>query len=327
MSKQLLECQGLSKRYHHQHIFDHLSFSLQAGEILCLIGPSGGGKTTLLRCLAGLEQLSAGSVQLAGVDITNQRAEARPIIMMFQQPLLFPHLTVLENVTYGLKVRGETRKKQVRMGMEMLEKVEMNLFANQYPFQLSGGQQQRVSLARALILKPQVLLLDEPFSSLDPELRTTIRNWVHTLLKNEGVSALFVTHDREEAMLFGDRLGVLVEGRLQQVGIPLEVYRRPANRLVAEFFAEGLIVPERGFIPAEKLELSKLDPKVKSIDSATIPAVVTGRWAKAGRLLYQVRVQPTGKEVVLWSEHEFAVGEQAEISYALHDLVYFDNES
>lgn len=324
MSSQLLECSGLSKTYHDRLIFDQLSFTLQTGEILCLVGPSGGGKTTLLRCLAGLESTSSGVIRLGGVDITNQRAEQRPIIMMFQQPLLFPHLTVLENVTYGLRVRGMNRQNRVPMGMEILEKVEMQQYATYYPYQLSGGQQQRVSLARALILKPQVLLLDEPFSSLDTELRTTIRNWVHQLLKREGVSAIFVTHDREEGMLLGDRIGILVDGRLQQIGTPLEVYRQPRNQLVADLFAEGLVIQESGFVPVEKLTLGK-ELQGDSGNLVNIPALVTGRWVKAGRWLYQVRVSSSGKDIVLWSENEYLVGETVEISFDPSSIVDFTN--
>lgn len=238
-------------------IFQDITIEIVEGEIISLVGPSGTGKSTLLRCIAGLEKLTSGEVFIEGENIVNVPPSQRPAVMMFQQTLLFPHLTVLENVTYGLKMKKVKKSERIKVGQQFLEKVEMAEFPNRYPYELSGGQQQRVALARALILKPKLLLLDEPFSSLDVQLRSTLRDWVRELLKQEGITAIFVTHDKEEAMLVGDRVAVLDKQMLQQIGTPEEVYHQPQNKAVAQFFSEGMVLDEGLFVPLTKLVVTQ----------------------------------------------------------------------
>jgi ABC-type Fe3+/spermidine/putrescine transport system ATPase subunit len=211
-----IRCEQCQKAFNDQIVFDQVRLEMKQGEILSLVGPSGTGKSTLLRCIAGLEQLTLGQIYIEGIDVTNLQANKRPVVMMFQQTLLFPHMTVLENVTYGLKMRKVKKKRRNEEGMELLEKVEMAKYANYYPYECSGGQQQRIALARALITKPKLLLLDEPFSSLDTDLRSSIRDWVRRLLKEEEITAIFVTHDKEESMIMGDLVAVMERKRFNK---------------------------------------------------------------------------------------------------------------
>lgn len=321
MADVLLECKQLTMKYQGQEIFSDLNLAIQQGEILTLVGPSGSGKTTLLRCLAGLEQPLAGSIHLRGQEITQQRAEVRPIIMMFQQPLLFPHLTVLDNVVYGLQMKGIPNQQRIQLGMELLEKFELSQFAHQYPFQLSGGQQQRVSLGRALIMQPQLLLLDEPFSSLDPELRVALRLWLRDQLKSQGVTALFVTHNREEAMVLGDRVAMLMEGQLQQIGSPSHVYRHPANKLVAEFFSDGLVLEGDGFVPADKLNLHLMDQALSGDHIRALKGIIIGSWLKGGRWAYHLQLGNVDKAITLWADSELQVGDQVMVTFRSIDVV------
>lgn len=321
----LLECRKLTKEYGDKTIFKEIDVTINTGEIISLIGPSGCGKTTLLRTLGGIEFSNGGEVLLQGEDITYQRAEERPIVMMFQQPLLFPHLSVLENISYGLKMKKVDKKTYLRLAQEFLAKIGMDSYASHFPYQLSGGQQQRVSLARALVMKPQVLLLDEPFSSLDPELRGSIRSWVKELLKIEGVTAIFVTHDRDEAMVMGDRVVVMLQGKIQQVGEPLEVYNRPRNQEVAEFYSEGLTIESRSFISVNHLDIrgegEACDPWQDNFKE--FKGRVAGRLMRVGQQIYQVYIEELGREINLSSSKEFKAEDQVIISFNLKDLYHF----
>ena len=221
---------------------DNASFTLATGEIGVLIGPSGCGKTTLLRAVAGLEKASAGSIQLAGDVVSSTQvhlpAESRRIGMVFQDYALFPHLDVAHNVGFGLH---HLKPVEIRLRVqEVLELVGLGDAQTLYPHQLSGGQQQRVALARALAPRPRLLLLDEPFSNLDVDLRERLAHEVRGILKAAGATALFVTHDQLEAFAIGDRIGVMHEGQLQQWDDAYELYHRPATRFVAEFIGHGV---------------------------------------------------------------------------------------
>ena len=320
----LLKVNQLTKTYHGQHVFLDLSFEVAKGELISLVGPSGCGKSTLLRCLAGLSSSTSGTVELNGEDITNRSTEKRSIVMMFQQPLLFPHLTILQNVTYGLKYQKLKMKKSDRIerGLEILEKVEIASLAHRYPNELSGGQQQRVSLARALILNPTLLLLDEPFSSLDPTLRTSLRKWVRDFLKKEGVTALFVTHDREEAMVIGDRIAVMKDGTFQQFATPEEVYSQPENATVAELFSEGLYNKGK-FIAANKLKLNAVN-KTLPVDTERLAAVVEHKIMKYGYPFFQVSIPSIEQTVVIQSNQSFQENEAVNVYYKRSNV--FDYE-
>ncbi|WP_335872351.1 ABC transporter ATP-binding protein [Bacillus sp. 2205SS5-2] len=277
-----IQLDNVTKEYHQQKIIQGLSLSLQKGEILSLIGPSGTGKSTLLRCISGLDSFSDGSIVLDGKQINKQKPQKREIGMVFQQSLLFPHLTVLENAMYGLRLKvGKRNAKQ--QALIYLKKIGLADFSGYYPNELSGGQQQRVALARTLLVKPKLLLLDEPFSSLDPELRYSMRDWVHQLLKDENVTAMFVTHDLEEAMVMGDRVGVLHNGTLQQIGEPRELYERPNNPFVATFFSEKWVMNEDSYVDMMNLHLTTSREQILENDVYLGEVVIKGISIRQGQ--------------------------------------------
>ncbi len=222
---------------------DGVSLSIRDNEFFTLLGPSGCGKTTLLRLIAGFERLTSGAIALHGQDIADLPPDRRPVNTVFQHYALFPHMTVLDNVAFGLKMRGVGLAERRRRAGEMLEMVHLSGFAGRFPAQLSGGQQQRVALARALAPGPRVLLLDEPLSALDLKLRQAMRVELKTLQEETGITFIFVTHDQEEALTMSDRIAVMSAGRLQQVGAPREIYEEPVNRFVADFIGETNLVP------------------------------------------------------------------------------------
>jgi putative spermidine/putrescine transport system ATP-binding protein len=227
--------EGLSRHYGPVVALDHLDLTLHPGELVALLGPSGCGKTTTLRLLAGLEDTDTGRVVVGGKDITHVSAAKRDMGMVFQAYSLFPHMTVRQNVAFGLRLRKVSAAQRDKRAIEMLDLVGLSTQADRYPHQLSGGQQQRVALARALAIEPQVLLLDEPLSALDAKVRAQLRDEIRRIQLDVGITTLFVTHDQEEALAIADRVGVMREGRLEQLAPPTEVYSRPATSFVAEF--------------------------------------------------------------------------------------------
>ncbi len=227
--------EGLSRRYGPVVALDGLDLTVQAGELVALLGPSGCGKTTTLRLLAGLEDADAGQITVAGADITRLPASKRDMGMVFQAYSLFPHMTVRQNVAFGLRLRRVSSAQRDRRAIEMLDLVGLSTQADRYPHQISGGQQQRVALARALAIEPQVLLLDEPLSALDAKVRAQLRDQIRRIQLEVGITTLFVTHDQEEALAIADRVGVMRNGRIEQLAPPTEVYSRPATSFVAEF--------------------------------------------------------------------------------------------
>ncbi len=227
--------EGLSRHYGTVVALDNLDLTVQPGELIALLGPSGCGKTTTLRLLAGLEDADTGHINVAGRDITRLPASKRDMGMVFQAYSLFPHMTVQQNVAFGLRLRKISSAKRDQRALEMLELVDLPTQADRYPHQISGGQQQRVALARALAIEPQVLLLDEPLSALDAKVRAQLRDQIRRIQLEVGITTLFVTHDQEEALAIADRVGVMRAGRLEQLAPPTEVYSRPATSFVAEF--------------------------------------------------------------------------------------------
>ncbi|WP_328349745.1 ABC transporter ATP-binding protein [Mycobacterium sp. NBC_00419] len=214
---------------------DGLTLHLEPGEMVALLGPSGCGKTTALRILAGLDEPTSGSVTVDAHDITDVAPNKRDMGMVFQAYSLFPHLTVLDNVAFGLKLRGHDKRDRTDKAADMLDLVGLGEHKHKYASQLSGGQQQRVALARALAIQPRVLLLDEPLSALDAKVRAQLRDEIRRVQLEVGTTTLFVTHDQEEALAVADRVGVMSQGRLEQIGAPSDVYARPSTPFVAEF--------------------------------------------------------------------------------------------
>jgi spermidine/putrescine transport system ATP-binding protein len=233
-----VELEGVTKRFGSAIAVDHLTLRVEAHELLALLGPSGCGKTTTLRMLAGFDDPDSGQIRIDGRDVTGVPPYRRNVNTVFQHYALFPHMTVGENVAYGLRQKGVDRaERRVRVG-EALETVRMSSLVDRYPQHLSGGQQQRVALARALINRPSVLLLDEPLGALDRKLRQDMQVELKLLQRQLGTTFIFVTHDQEEALSLANRVAIMVDGKLQQVGSPDDVYDRPASVFVAGFVGQ-----------------------------------------------------------------------------------------
>lgn len=253
---------GVSKRFKKSRVLEDVSFDVAEGESLVLLGASGSGKTTILRIIAGLEQPDSGRVILHGKDVTDLPARERGVGVIFQAYALFPRMTVEKNIAYGLKIRHRPRKERRETVDRLIKLVQLEQHRKKYPSQLSGGQQQRVAIARTLAYKPQVLLFDEPFGALDAQTRVHLRREIRALLRQVKVPSVFITHDQEEALELGDRIAVLNEGRLEQIGTPDDVYNHPASEFVATFLGAAnllLGVAAAGFVeigtaklPAEK---------------------------------------------------------------------------
>lgn len=237
---------NISKRYGNNLVVDDLSISLRSGEFVSLLGPSGCGKTTTLRMIAGFVVPTAGTIALDNNVLSSQYTtlppEKRRMSMIFQSYALWPNMTVEQNVAFGLKMRKVSRDETRRRVNDILDVVKLKALAARYPNELSGGQQQRVSLARALVVKPEVLLLDEPLSNLDANLREEMRGEIRRLHNEFGITSIYVTHDQAEAMTTSDRIAVMSEGRIQQVDDPLTLYNRPKSRYVAEFIGRSNIL-------------------------------------------------------------------------------------
>ena len=256
----VLELRALAKHYPTHRAVDGISLSLEQGEFFSLVGPSGCGKTTTLRLIAGFEEPTAGEILLNGRQVAGLRPYQRDVSTVFQNYALFPHLTVAENVAFGLKRRGRFSKAQIRQKVsEALALVQLSGKELRLPGQISGGERQRVGLARSLVLEPQVLLLDEPLSALDPKLRKAMRQELKNIQRRVGIAFLFVTHDQEEALSLSDRMAVMNRGTVEQTGSPRELYRNPATRFAAEFLGEVNWVNGAGVRP-ESLRVSKQPP-------------------------------------------------------------------
>ncbi|MBI5933044.1 MAG: ABC transporter ATP-binding protein [Chloroflexi bacterium] len=226
---------NISKEYGGTTVVRDFNLEIEQGEFVSFLGPSGCGKTTTLRMVAGFEMPTTGTITMNGAEITNNPPNQRNVGMIFQAYALFPNMTVAQNIGFGLKIRKETESAIKERVDEMLALISLQKHANKYPYQLSGGQQQRVALARALANRPQVLLLDEPLSALDAKIRVSLRSEIRAIQKKMGITAIFVTHDQEEALSISDRIVVMYEGRIEQVGTPFQVYNFPETNFVANF--------------------------------------------------------------------------------------------
>ncbi|MGV8838201.1 polyamine ABC transporter ATP-binding protein, partial [Cellvibrio sp.] len=268
----LLNLNNLSKTYGSNRVLDNFDLTIFDGEFFTLLGPSGCGKTTVLRMIAGLEDTDTGSIHLDGQDIGQVPAEKRPINTVFQSYALFPHMTVFDNVAFGLRMSGVAKEEIAPRVTEALEMVRLGEFAQRKPAQLSGGQQQRVAIARAVVNRPKLLLLDESLSALDYKLRQQMQIELKRLQRKLGITFVYVTHDQEEALSMSDRVVVMNKGKVQQLGTPREIYEQPANLFVAKFIGE----------------INQLDGEIVAVD---------------GNHEYEVKVE--GLQWRLHAEHNF----------------------
>lgn len=345
----VLEVVGLAHRYGEKPVLDSVGFELAEAEIGCLLGPSGCGKTTVLRLVAGFEAPSSGEIRLAGRTVSRPGEtlppEQRAIGMVFQDYALFPHLTVAQNIAFGLgHLDRAARQQRVR---EVIETVGLAGRERAYPHELSGGQQQRVALARALAPQPRLLLLDEPFSNLDADLREKLALEVREILEREGITALMVTHDQQEAFAMADVVGVMHEGLIQQWGAPYQIYHQPANRFVADFVGQGVLL--RGEVLDDhqvRTELGVLDDAIPAAcvqcgrgchvevlirpddiihdDASPIVAEVERKAFRGAEFLYTLRL-PGGDRVLALvpSHNDHAIGEKIGIRLAVDHVVVF----
>jgi sulfate transport system ATP-binding protein len=237
-----ISVRGVTKRFGAFTALDNVDLEVEPGKLVALLGPSGSGKTTLLRCIAGLEFADAGEIRFDGTDMANRKTGERRVGFVFQHYALFRHMTVFDNIAFGLRVRPRSTRpseSEIRRKIgDLLDLIQLQTLASRYPSQLSGGQRQRVALARALAVEPRVLLLDEPFGALDAQVRKELRAWLRRLHDEVHITTVLVTHDQEEAMEVADRLAVINLGRLEQVGSPSELYEQPANDFVLTFVGQ-----------------------------------------------------------------------------------------
>jgi iron(III) transport system ATP-binding protein len=349
-----LEAVGLRYPGQRDSLLAGVSFSLAQGEIGCLLGPSGCGKSSLLRAIAGFMPLQAGRIALNGRVLSGDGAMVLPnergVGMVFQDFALFPHLNVAQNIGFGLKALPAAERDQ-RVA-ELLQLADLSALAARYPHEISGGQQQRVALARALAPRPALMLLDEPFSSLDVDLRERLSSEVRALLKATGTTAILVTHDQHEAFAMADRLGVIHGGQLLQWDSPYNLYHQPATRVVADFVGEGAFVPgelhqpadhghdhvliELGWItPPDKCNHPHLPPRHVDVllrpddvvhdDHSALQATIVRKAFRGAEFMYTLRL-PSGREILTLvpSHHDHAIGEAIGIRLQADHVVWFD---
>ena len=352
-----LQLDRIVQRYGSHTVVDGVSLSLETGSIACLLGPSGCGKTTLLRCIAGFEPIAEGEIHIEGVAVTRASFRAPPerrrIGMVFQDYALFPHLTVAENIAFGLS--SLSRRERLSRTTDLLVTVGLDGQGNKYPHELSGGQQQRVALARALAPRPELILLDEPFSNLDVDLRERLSLEVRSILRKEAMTAILVTHDQHEAFAMADEVGIMADGRIQQWDTPYNLYHRPANRFVADFVGQGVFLPgtvvdshsvkvEFGLLES-RLPLQRLhggvdygkECRVEVLlrpddvihdDSSNFLAEVRHRAFRGAEFMYTLRL-PSGAELLslVPSHHNHAIGEHIGIRLDVDHVVAFPTET
>ena len=295
---------NVTKRFGDFTALEDASIEVPSGSLTALLGPSGSGKSTLLRVIAGLETPETGTVELDGVDVTRQAARKRGVGFVFQHYAAFKHMTVRENIAFGLKVRKRPRAEVKKRVDELLELVQIAGWADNYPAQLSGGQRQRMALARALAVEPKVLLLDEPFGALDARVRKDLRAWLRRLHDEMHVTTIFVTHDQEEAMDIADQIVLMNHGRIEQVGEPRELYEEPANEFVMTFVG-----------PVNRLGESFVRPHDLELRDEPNGQTTAGRVERIVHLGFEVRVElrlEDGRE--LWAQVTRDEAEQLELA-------------
>jgi iron(III) transport system ATP-binding protein len=346
----LLQISALRHGYNGRRVLSDFSLTLARGQIGCVLGPSGCGKTTALRCIAGFEQIAAGSIAVNGKEVSGPGhtvpPEERRVGMVFQDYALFPHLTVADNVGFGLHQLDASERAR-RIG-QTLEIIGMTGSAERYPHELSGGQQQRVALARALAPQPDLLLLDEPFSNLDVDLRERLGLEIRDILKQQGMTAILVTHDQHDAFAIADEIGIMRKGRIEQWGPPYELYHRPATRFVADFVGQGAFLPGKilagrriqlelgtfqsnvpeDWDPGSTVDVLLRPDDILHDDASPLQARVLHKAFRGAEFLYTLQLPEGGRVLSLVpSHHNHAVGEKIGIRLEIDHLVAFRQES
>lgn len=342
----VLSVTDLHCKYEKTPVVKSTSFALHPGEIGCLLGPSGCGKTTILRAIAGFQPIDQGEIKVDGNLIASQThaqpPEKRSVGMVFQDYALFPHLSVLENVMFGLNRKD---KNSQETAFNMLEIVQLKHLSERYPHELSGGQQQRIALARALAPSPKLILLDEPFSNLDTELRRSLSLEVREILKAQNTSAILVTHDQEEAFTVADKIGIMMDGKIQQWGSPYDLYHEPANRQIASFIGKGSLLPARvetshtvsselGMASSahplmhqtgEEVDLLVRPEDIVASPDSPLMAQITKKHFLGASCFYELKL-PSGQQIstVLSSHLNFELGDQIGIRFAADHIVTFN---
>ncbi|MFT5259648.1 MAG: iron(III) transport system ATP-binding protein [Saprospiraceae bacterium] len=342
----LLEVKGIRCHYDEQQAVDDVSFNLEEGALACLLGPSGCGKTTVLRAIAGFQNLAQGAIYLEGECVSKPGytllPEKRQLGMVFQDHALFPHMTVGQNVACGLF--SMPKKAMSGLVLSMLERVGLSSKIDRYPHELSGGQQQRVALARALAPRPRLLLMDEPFSNLDVELRERLALEVRDLLKDTGTTCIMVTHDQQDAFTFGQMIGVMGEGLVEQWDSAYNVYHEPSSRFVADFIGQGVFLPgkvldnervetelailngrvPRGCLPGDNVKVLVRPDDIIHNDESPLTARIVGRNFRGSNYLYTLQLN-SGSQLLsmVHSHHDHQLGEQLGIEIELDHLVVF----
>lgn len=323
----LIEIRDLAKSFGNVKAVDDISLDIESGEFITLLGPSGSGKTTVLRMIAGFEDPDAGSIKLNGEDITHLPPFDRDVNTVFQDYALFPHMSVQENVEYGLRTRKVPKAERAKQALEAIASVKLEETVNRLPHQLSGGQRQRIALARALVLRPRVLLLDEPLGALDRQLREEMQVELKKIQRDAGITFVFVTHDQEEAMRMSDRIVVFNSGRIEQVGTPEQVYEEPRTNFVAGFLGTANIFSvdvARKFLGAattvsirpERIRLQAPETKINKSETSVKATVQEAAFVGANTIYIletdfgvKLTVRKTNTEL-LGQDNSFVAGDQ-----------------
>ncbi len=309
--------ESLVKSFGNIRALDGISLQIDAGELFFLLGASGCGKTTLLRCIAGLETPTSGSIRFGDRDVTKMPPHKREAAMVFQSYALWPHLTVGQNIAFGLEERRVPKPEIKRRVEEVLEMVQLGGFGDRSIDQMSGGQQQRVSLARALVVKPKCLLLDEPLSNLDAQLRVEMRREIRRIVKENGLTGIYVTHDQEEALAMADRMAVLTRGKIGQIGAPEEIYRAPRTAYVANF------IGETNLIAGEAVESREGFTLVKTAMGPIVGRVTDPDWSPAAGEALRLSIRPEAWRLHKENGDNAVEGKISERSYLGQRIQYW----
>jgi putative spermidine/putrescine transport system ATP-binding protein len=307
LSTGFVSLRGVNKYFDQVHAVANLDLDVNAGEFFSMLGPSGSGKTTVLRLIAGFESASSGKIVIESQDVTDLAPFDRPVNTVFQDYALFPHMSIQDNVEYGLRTRGVPKAERAKQALEAIDSVKLSHLSQRLPHQLSGGQRQRIALARALVLRPKVLLLDEPLGALDKQLREEMQVELKRIQREAGITFIFVTHDQEEAMRMSDRIAVFNEGSIEQIGTPQQVYEKPQTKFVASFLGvsnifEGAAAKEIFGSPTmvnirpERIKLVPADTKLKADESGVVGTIIEASYIGA-TTIFLIQTQ-SGQRVI-----------------------------